>query len=323
MSVPWISIGGAVLRRTALAALTVWIVSLVVFSALNILPADPTTAALGPEATPEMRAAYRRLMNLDVPPVPRYLRWAHGMLEGDFGVSVVSRNPIAPELAQRSVFTGVLGLASLLLSVLLALPLAVLSARRAGRILDVVVSAFAIAVSAVPEFVVAIGVVVIFVSNLRLFPVSSNGIAEGDLTALVLPVLTLTLGAAAYVFRHARVSIIETMSAPYVRTAVLNGFSSARILWFHVMPNAAVVVVNAVALNAITLLSGVIVVENVFGYPGLGQLLVQALNANDFPKIEAVAVVTTTLLVVINLLADSLVLFLDPRLRTQVASGPR
>jgi peptide/nickel transport system permease protein len=206
---------------------------------------------------------------------------------------------------------------------MLALPLAVWAARRAGRILDVSVSAAAIAVSAVPEFVIAIGVIVVFVANLRWFPVSSNDIVEGDLRALALPVLTLTLGAAAYVFRHARVSVIETLSAPYVRTAVLNGFSPSRILWLHVMPNAAVVVVNAVALNAITLLSGVIVVESVFGYPGLGQLLVQAIVANDFPKIEAVAVVTTTLLVVINLLADSVVLLLDPRLRTRVASAAR
>ena len=323
MALPWVPVAVTILRRAALALLTVWIVSVVVFAALNILPADPTTAALGPEATPEMRAAYRRLMNLDLPPIPRYLRWAEGMLRGDFGISVVSRNPIGPELAQRFFLTAILGLSALLLSVMLALPLAVWSARRAGRILDVTVSAAAIAVSAVPEFVIAIGVIVVFVANLRWFPVSSNAIAEGDLRALVLPVLTLTLGAAAYVFRHARVSVIETLSAPYVRTAVLNGFSPSRILWLHVMPNAAVVVVNAVALNAIALLSGVIVVESVFGYPGLGQLLVQAIVANDFPKIEAVAVVTTALLVLINLLADGVVLLLDPRLRTRVASVAR
>lgn len=311
----------AMLRRMALGVLTVWIVSLIVFSALNILPADPATAALGHEATPEMRAAYRRLMNLDLPPTMRYLRWAGGMLHGDFGVSVISRNPIAPELAQRFTFTAILGITSLVLSVLVALPLAVLSARQSQRPLDVGISALAIAVSAVPEFVVAIGVVVIFVSVLKLFPVSSGRIAQGDLQALVLPMITLTLGAAAYVFRHARVSVVETMGAPYVRRAILNGFSPNRVLWLHVMPNAVVVVVNAVALNAITLLSGVIVVENVFGYPGLGQLLVQALNANDFPKVEGVAVVTATLLAAINILADGAVLLLEPRLRTQVASG--
>jgi peptide/nickel transport system permease protein len=310
-----------VLRRIALAGLTIWIVSLIVFSALNLLPADPATAALGHEATPEMRAAYRHLMNLDLPPATRYLRWADGMLHGDFGISVVSRNPIAPELARRLTFTAVLGVASLVLSVLVALPLAVLAATRSHGLVDVGISAGAIAVSAVPEFVLAIGVVVVFVSTLKLFPVSSNGIAEGDLNALVLPVMTLTLGAAAYVFRHARVSVIETMSAPYVRAAVLHGFSPRRVLWFHVMPNAIVVVVNAFALNAITLLSGVIVVENVFGYPGLGQLLVQAITGNDFPKVEAVAVVTATLLVAINILADLAVLLLEPRLRTRTAGG--
>src|ERR1700736_411347 len=133
------------LRRVALAALTVWIVSLIVFSALNILPADPATAALGHEATPDMRAAYRHLMNLDLPPATRYMRWASGMLHGDFGVSVVSRNPIAPELAQRFVFTAILGVASLVLSVLVALPLAVLSARRSHGIVDVGISTAAIA----------------------------------------------------------------------------------------------------------------------------------------------------------------------------------
>src|SRR5262249_56390603 len=218
------------------------------------------------------------------------------------GVAAAPR--VGRELVRRFGFRALWGVGSPLLRVRGALPLAVRSARRAGRLLDVTVSAAAIAVSAVPEFVVAIGVIVLFVAHLRWFPVSSNGIIEGDLNAIALPVLTLTLGAAAYVFRHARVSVIETMSAPYVRTAVLNGFSPARILWGHVMPNAAVVVVNAVALNAITLLSAVLVVETVFGYPGLGQLLVQALVANDFPKIEAVAVVTTTLLVMVNLLAD-------------------
>jgi peptide/nickel transport system permease protein len=311
------------LRRTLLGAFTVWIISAIVFVALNILPGDPATAALGHEATPEMRDAYRRLMNLDLPPAVRYLRWAGGMLHGDFGISVISRNPIGSELGHRFEFTALLGVTSLVLSVLLALPLAILAATRAAGLLDIALSSAAIAVSAVPEFVVAIGVVVIFVSLLRLLPVSSARIAQGDLTALILPMITLTLGAAAYVFRHARVSVIEAMSAPYVRTAILNGFSPARILWLHVMPNAVVVVVNAVALNAITLLSGVIVVENVFGYPGLGQLLVQALTGSDYPKVEAVAVVTAALLTAINILADGVVLLLDPRLRTQTAAAHR
>jgi peptide/nickel transport system permease protein len=306
--------------KVAIAALTVWVASVVVFAALNVLPSDPATAALGREATEAQKAVFRAAMGLDRPPLERYLDWAAGMIQGDFGISVISQNPVGPELMQRLWFTAVLGITALVISVLIALPLAVLAARRAGRPLDVSISSIAIAITAVPEFVIAIIVVLIGVSTLRLFPVSSGGIAQGDLRGFVLPVITLTLGAAAYVFRHARVSVLETMSAPYVRSAVLNGFSPRRILWLHVMPNAGVVVVNAVALNAITLLSGVIIVENVFGYPGLGQLLVQAIVANDFPKIEAVAVVTAALLVGVNLLADGVVLLLDPRLRTRVAA---
>jgi peptide/nickel transport system permease protein len=310
-------------KRLLFALLTVWFVSVVVFVALNVLPTDPARAALGAQATPDMLAAYRELMKLDLPPLERYVNWLTGVLVGDFGISVVARTPIGPELAQRFVYTAVLGVSSLVLSVMVALPLAVMAARRAGRSVDIAMSSVAIAISAIPEFVLAIGVVLIFVTKLRLLPVSSVGVASGDASGLVLPVLTLTLAAAAYVFRHARVSVIETMSAPYVRTAVLNGYSPNRILWLHVMPNAAVVVVNAVALNAISLLSGVIVVENVFGYPGLGQLLVQALNGNDYPKILAVAVVTSFLLVLINLLADAVVVLLDPRLRTRASSGGR
>src|SRR5207302_6397482 len=122
----------AMLRRIALAVLTVWIISLIVFAALNILPGDPATAALGHEATPEMREAYRRLMNLDLPPITRYLHWAGGMLHGDFGVSVISRNPIGSELLQRFTFTAMLGVTSLVLSVLIAFPSAVVSARQSG-----------------------------------------------------------------------------------------------------------------------------------------------------------------------------------------------
>ena len=310
-------------RRLALAGLTVWFVSIVVFVALNVLPADPARAALGPQATPDMLAAYRQLMRLDLPPLERYLNWLVGVLQGDFGVSVVSRAPIGPELGQRVVYTAILGIASLVLSVVVALPLALLAARHGGRPVDVAISSLAIAISAIPEFVLAIGFVLIFVSGLRVLPVSSAGIANWDLAALVLSTLTLTLAAAAYVFRHARVSVFETLSAPYVRTAVLCGYSPNRILWLHVMPNAAVAVVNVVALNAISLLSGVIVVENVFGYPGLGQLLVQAINGNDHPKVLAAAVVTAFVLVTINLVADAVVVLLDPRVRTRLARAAR
>jgi peptide/nickel transport system permease protein len=158
-------------------------------------------------------------------------------------------------------------------------------------------------------------------TELHLFPVTSSGIITGNVQALVLPTITLGLAATAYVYRLARVSIIETLSAPYVRTAILNGFSPARILWRHVLPNASAVIINVVALNAIYLLSGVLVIENVFAYPGIGTLLVQAILSKDLPIIEAIAVITATMLVATNLIADGLVVLVVPRLRTKTTLG--
>ena len=152
------------------------------------------------------------------------------------------------------------------------------SARRRGSVSDTGLSIIAIALTSVPEFVLALIVLLAGATELNLFPVTSGGIATGHIKALVLPTITLGLGAGAYVYRLARVSIAEALSAPYVRTAVLNGFSPARILWRHVLPNASAVIVNVVALNAIYLVSGVIVIENVFAYPGIGTLLVQAIE---------------------------------------------
>lgn len=304
-------------RKLAIAVLTVWVASAVVFVVVEVLPQDPALHALGREATQEQRAAFRERMGLNDPPHERYAGWLAGMLQLDFGRSIISGDRFDGLLLSRLLNTTILAVVSLLLALLLALPLAVAAAQRAGGRLDVATSAGAIAIVAMPEFVLGTLLILLLASQLRIVPVSSAGIAQGDLRALLLPALTLGLGVGAYVFRLARVSLIETAASAYVRTAMLNGFSRRRILWRHVMPNASIVIVNVVALNAIFLLSGVIVVENVFAYPGLGKMLVDAINDKDFVVIEAVTLVTATLLVTINLIADGIVLLLDPRLRSR------
>ncbi len=210
---------------------------------------------------------------------------------------------------------------ALIVSVVVGLPLAVWAARHRDSPLDLGLSIGAIGITSVPEFVLALLILLLFASQLRWFPVTSTGVAEGEYAGLVLPIVVLSLAAIAYIFRLARVSIVETLAAPYVRTAVLNGFSPNRILWRHVLPNAGAVIVNVIALNAIFLLSGVIVIENVFAYPGIGTLMVQAIQAKDLPIVEAVAVVTAAILVTVNLIADGLVLLAVPRLRTRGAGG--
>jgi len=307
----------ALCRRLLVAFATVWAVSLLVFAAIEIVPVDPALHALGRESTEEQRAVFRQRMHLNDPPAERYLRWAASMVRGDFGTSVISGAPVGIELAQRLRYTTILGALSLLLSVALALPLAIWSARHRDSAADLGLSMVAISLTSVPEFVLAIAILLLGATMLRVLPVTSGSIAEGNLAALVLPTVTLGLAATAYVFRLGRISIIETLSAPYVRTAILNGFSPNRILWRHALPNASAIIINVVALNAIFLLSGVIVIENVFAYPGIGTLLVQAIVAKDLPTIEAVAVVTAVMLVTINLLADALVVLAVPRLRAR------
>jgi peptide/nickel transport system permease protein len=315
------SIGLALGRRLLLGLGTIVAVSILVFAAVEIIPVDPAMHALGRDSTPEQREAFRERMNLNDPPVTRYLHWAGQMARGEFGTSVISGRPVAPTLINRLQYTILLGLTALITSVSIGLLLAIWAARRRGSALDLALTTSAIALTSMPEFVLALGVLLIGASKLGLFPVTSTGITDGNLSALVLPTITLTLVAGAYVFRLARVSIIETLAAPYVRTAILNGFSPRRIIWRHVLPNAGGVIVNVVALNAIFLLSGVIVIENVFAYPGIGTLLVQAIKSGDLPMIEAVAVVTAVMLVAINLIADGVVVLIEPRLRTRAGTG--
>jgi peptide/nickel transport system permease protein len=313
--------GIAFARRLVVATATVVAVTILVFVTVEIVPIDPALHALGRESTEEQRAVFRERMHLNDPPLQRYLHWAGNLLRGDFGTSVISGRPVAPLLAQRVVNTAILGGAALVLSILLGLPLAIWAARHRDSGLDIGLSIGAIAITSMPEFVLALLALLVFASQLRWLPVTSTGVADGSYAGLVLPVLVLTLAAVAYIFRLARVSIIETLAAPYVRTAVLNGFSQNRVLWRHVLPNASAVIINVVALNAIFLLSGVVVIENVFAYPGIGTLMVQAIQAKDLPIVEAVTVITAVVLVAVNLLADAIVMVAVPRLRPTVGIG--
>jgi peptide/nickel transport system permease protein len=303
--------------RLLLALLTVALVSVLVFALVEVLPQDVAVVALGRESTEEQREAFRAELDLDDPAVTRYVRWASGVAQGDFGDSIISRQPISEQLMPRLKYTAILALISLVAGVSLAFLLAVSLARRSRRALRSVASSGALALSAVPEYVIGILLLALLASHFQVFPVVSGGVVNGDLKAYVLPALTLALVVASYVYRIAQVALTEASSSNYVRTAVLNGFSARYILWRQVVPVASVVVVNVIAINAIYLIGGVIVVENVFSYPGLGTYLVSAVQTKDLPAIEGVAVVLSALLIAINLLADVSVVALDPRLRSR------
>lgn len=305
--------------RLMAALVTVLVASVVIFLLVNALPADTAIAALGHESTHAQREQYRHLMHLDDPPVVRYTNWLTGIVRGDFGASTVSGQPIAADLALRFRYTAALTTGALLLSLLLALPLAVFSATRAGGRIDTILSAAAVSVVALPEYVLALVLLIVFGAELQWLPTLSLGIANGDLLGYVMPILTLGVITSGYVYRSARINLIEAINAPYVRAAVLHGYSSPRVLWLHVMPNAISSVLNVIGLNLIYVFGGVIVVEAVFAYPGLGTLLISAINNKDYPVVAAVALIMSFWIVAVNTVIDAAVLFLNPRLRTRQA----
>jgi peptide/nickel transport system permease protein len=304
------------LRKVGTALLTVWLTSVIVFLAVEVLPQDPARTALGLESTQEQRDAFREQHGLDDPAPERYLRWLGGIAGGDFGDSIVSQRPIAPELWPRLTNTALLAVLAVLISIVIGVPLAMRAARRPGGVFDAGTNLVSVSLSAVPEFVAGMVLSYVLASRLGWLPVLSGGFEDGQLVAIVLPALTLGLAAVSYVFRFARTGVIEVTQAPFVRAAMLRGLSQRRVAWRHVLPVAGAMVVNVVALNAIYLLGGVVVVENLFAFPGLGTLLLSGVGSNDLPVIEAVAVVTAALLVTINLAADALLVALNPRLRT-------
>lgn len=309
----------AISRRLGGSAITLLLASLLIFGLVNALPSDTALAALGHESTEAQRERFREAMGLNDPPVERYLNWLGGAVQGDFGISTVSGQPIGPALFDRLKHTAVLTLGSLVLALLIALPMAVFVATRAGGRRDATVSAAAVSIAAVPEYVIAIGILVLFGSTLRLFPPLSIGVTSGDPSAYVMPIATLALVTAAYIYRSARASLIEALNAPHVRAAILRGYSRRRVLWGHVVPNASSSVINVIGLNLIYVFGGVIVVESVFAYPGLGTLLISGIQQKDFPVVAGVALLMSFWIIIVNLAVDSLVLALNPRLRTRRA----
>lgn len=308
----------ALLRRLLVALATVFVASILVFAAVEVLPRDPARTALGNESTIQQREAFREQYGLNDPAVNRYLRWGSGVVRGDFGESVISHRPITDELWSRLRNTATLAFLAVTISVVVGIPLAMRAAKRPGGVFDMTANMWSITVSAIPEFVLGLTLVYVFASRLNVLPVLSNNVNRGEWKGLVLPSITLGLAAVSYVFRFARLGVIESADAPFVRAARLRGVPERRVRWRHVLPVASSAVVNVVALNAIYLLGGVIVIENVFAYPGLGTLLVTGVKENDLPMIEAVAVVTAALLVAVNVIADFFVVLLNPRLRQEV-----
>jgi peptide/nickel transport system permease protein len=309
------------LRRIGLGLLTLWLVSLVVFAAVLALPGDAATAILGKEATPERVAALRDQLNLDHSVVSQYLHWLGGLLTGDLGTSAATQEPVSELLSVRVGNSAFLVLVASVVAIPLSLVIGVWTAMRRDRPADHITSTVSLVLASLPEFVIAIGLALLFATNVfhvlpavSLLPPGTH--AWDDPQVVVLPAATLVLAVTPYISRIMRGSMVEVLESEYVTMARLKGLPERTVIWRHAVPNAIVPAIQVTALQLAWMAGGVVVVEFVFHYPGIGAALVDAVALRDMPVVQTVAMLMAAVYVGLNLLADIATILVTPKLRT-------
>jgi len=305
-------------RRLLLSLATLWVVSVLVFVGTEILPGDVASAVLGQGATEEAKEAIRSQLGLHRPAVVRYLEWLGNIASGELGNSLASRRPIAGILESRLANTLTLAALTAVISVPLAVGLGLLAAAFPNGFFDRLTSAFSLFIISIPEFLVAAVLVLAFAVTWKLFPTISYSIPSNDplhlLRALALPILTLIATMLAHMSRMTRAAILEVTRSPYIEMAVLKGVRRRRIILRHALPNALGPIASVIALNLSYLISGVVIVETVFSYPGLGRLMVDAVASRDVPLAQITILIFCAAYVIFNLLADITTAVANPRL---------
>ena len=314
------SIARLVIARVLSSIMTLVLVSLLIFSMLEVLPGDVATRVLGRDATPESLAVLRERLHLDDPAYLRYLTWLGGLVQGDLGNSLISGRRVVDILGPRIFNTLLLSVYAFLIYIPLAtLPALIQAIRRDGAV-DHAFSVVTLVLLSVPDFLLATMLMIVFVVMTPLFPAISlvdfSSTAGQYLHAMTLPAMTLAIVMAVYAVRMLRDNLIEVLDSDYIRMAELKGVPARRVVWRHALPNALVPTLNVTALNLAYLIGGVVVVERVFSYPGFGSLLVDALQLRDLPLIEATVMIAAAVYIGANLCADIAAILLNPRLRT-------
>lgn len=305
-------------QRLALGLMSLFAVSVIIFLAVGMLPGDIAQAMLGQSATPETVAAFRAQLGLDMPPLTRFGHWIWQLLQGDLGVSLANRRPIAELVGARLGNTFSLALLAAAVSVPLALLLGMLAALYRNSWFDRLLNTSALSAVSFPEFFVAYILILVFAVKLNWFPSISNLAPDASFATVlersILPVATLSLVVIAQMMRMTRASLINLLASPYIEMARLKGISQSRIIFRHALPNALAPIVNVVALNLAYLVVGVVVVEVVFVYPGLGQLLVDSVAKRDIPVVQACSLIFAATYILLNTTADVLSIASNPRL---------
>lgn len=308
-----------VVQRVALGLLLLFLVSVLIFAGTQILPGDVAQSILGQSATPEALANLRAELGLNEPAVTRYLEWLFGALQGDLGTALTNGASISESLGRRLGNTMFLAFWAAVVAVPLAIFLGLLAVRYRDRWPDKLISGVTLASISIPEFL--IGYVLMYFVGVKLGLAPSVAMINDTMSlgqklhAIALPVAVLTLVVLAHMMRMTRAAILNVMQSAYIETAELKGLSMFTIIWRHAFPNSIAPIVNVVMLNLAYLVVGVVVVEVVFTYPGMGQYLVDHVSKRDVPVVQACGLVFAAVYIGLNMIADIVSILSNPRLR--------
>jgi peptide/nickel transport system permease protein len=310
------------LRRLGLMLLTLWLLTLIVFFGGQILPGDPARATLGNLAAPSAVQALDHQLGVDRPLITRYLSWLGGLLHGDLGTSYAYRTAVEPFIRAALINSVKLAALAFVIVVPLGIIGGVIAALYVGRGTDRIISVTGLSLSSVPEFVSGIVLIVIFGVELKWLPVTASAGAGSSVLNqfrhLILPAIPLVFVLFGYIARMARAGTIEALNSDYTRTATLKGLPETTVIRRHVLRNSLLPTITVIATQTGYLIGGLVVVETLFNYQGLGNLIYKAAVAKDFPMLEAGVLVIGVVYVVATLIADLLLIALNPRLRTEV-----
>jgi peptide/nickel transport system permease protein len=311
------------LRRIGLAVVTLWILSLIVFFTGQVLPGDPGRDVLGPFAAESAVRAYDHQLGVDRPLIVQYLGWIGGLLHGNMGISYTYRTPVEPFIISALGNSGKLALLALVIIIPLGIAGGVLAAMYYGRAVDRTISLAGLVASTIPEFVSGIVVILVFGIALKLLPITAatnpGASLPDQLDHLILPVIPLVLVLFGYIARMARAGTVEALDSDYARTATLKGLRRSVVIRRHVLRNALLPTITVIATQTGYLIGGLVVVETLFNYQGIGKLILNAATSKDFPMLEAGVLVIGVVYMVATLIADVLYTVLNPRLRVGVS----
>jgi peptide/nickel transport system permease protein len=317
-------IAGFVVRRLLLGVLVLFLVSVVVFAATQALPGDPARSILGRTATPASLKALREQLGLSGSVLSQYVDWITGLLHGDAGNSLAAQEPVSDLLGDKVVNSAFLVFLSGIISIPISIAIGSYAALRRDRTFDVTSSLTTLVFAALPEFVVGISLVVIFSTTVftgflpAITIIPPGGRPWDDMQAMILPTATLVLAVTPYVVRIMRASMIEGLESDYVEMARLKGLPERTVIVRHALPNALGPTFQVIAINLAYLAGGVIVVEYVFNYAGIGGALRDAVSTQDLPVVQALSMLIAAVYVVLNLMADIATIIVTPRLRTRL-----